>query len=323
MAVYTQLTAAEIGDFLAAYDVGVLRSAKGIAEGVSNSNWLIETERDGASQRFILTVFEARTQAADLPYFLSLLDHLAAKKLPVPRTIHTRDDARMITIRGKPAALIEFLPGISIDEPSPVEARAVGGALAQLHQATQDFPGKRRSSLPLSTCIEMLRAHADRFDEIDPDLARTLPDCGAQLLERWPSDLPEGIIHADLFPDNVLFVDDRVTGLIDFYFACSGLFAYDLAVTHAAWSFGATDHAFRRDIGDALIEGYESRRRLSDAERGALPLLAQGACLRFVATRVEDWFATPSDGLVRRKNPMQFAHRLAFYREQGEAAFTL
>ncbi|MAK99949.1 MAG: homoserine kinase [Erythrobacteraceae bacterium] len=323
MAVYTQLTAAEIGDFLAAYDVGVLRSAKGIAEGVSNSNWLIETERDGASQRFILTVFEARTQAADLPYFLSLLDHLAAKKLPVPRTIHTREGALMREARGKPCALIEFLPGISIDEPETGQAHAVGVALADLHLASSDFPQSRASSLSIPICVQMLRDNVGRFDEIDPRLAAILPDCGTEILELWPADLPEGTIHSDLFPDNVLFVDDRVTGLIDFYFACSGLFAYDLAVTHAAWSFGATDHAFRRDIGDALIEGYESRRRLSDAERGALPLLAQGACLRFVATRVEDWFATPSDGLVRRKNPMQFAHRLAFYREQGEAAFTL
>ena len=167
----------------------------------------------------------------------------------------------------------------------------------------------------------MLRAHADRFDEIDPDLARTLPDCGAQLLERWPSDLPEGIIHADLFPDNVLIVDGAVTGLIDFYFACTGMLAFDLAVTHAAWSFTAKDNVFRPQIGTALMQGYEASRALSPAERQALPILAQAACLRFVATRVEDWFATPADGLVRRKDPMQFVRRLAFYREQGEAAF--
>tara|TARA_B100000678_G_scaffold72298_1_gene59365 strand:- start:747 stop:1718 length:972 start_codon:yes stop_codon:yes gene_type:complete len=323
MAVYTHLTAAEIAEFLDAYDVGVLRSAKGIAEGVSNSNWLIETEREGASRRFILTVFEARTEAADLPYFLSLLDHLAAKDQPVPRTIHTRDGALMREVRGKPCALIEFLAGISIDEPAPAQARAVGIALADLHRAAADFPQSRASSLSIPVCVEMLRDNAGRFDEIDLSLARTIPDCGTGVLERWPADLPEGTIHSDLFPDNVLFVDDAVTGLIDFYFACSGIFAYDLAVTHAAWSFDLADNAFRPDIGRALIEGYESRRTLSDAERAALPLLAQGACLRFVATRVEDWFATPADGLVRRKNPMQFAHRLAFYRERGEAAFTL
>tara|TARA_Y100000815_G_scaffold273358_1_gene304418 strand:+ start:239 stop:1210 length:972 start_codon:yes stop_codon:yes gene_type:complete len=323
MAVYTHLTAAEIADFLDAYDVGDLRSAKGIAEGVSNSNWLIETEREHASQRFILTVFEARTEADDLPYFLSLLDHLAAKGLPVPRTIHTRDGALMREARGKPCALIEFLPGVSVDEPEPAQARAVGIALADLHLAAADFPQSRASSLSLPICVEMLRDNADRFDEIDPQLATIIPDCGAGVLERWPTDLPEGTIHSDLFPDNVLSVGDRVTGLIDFYFACSGILAYDLAVTHAAWSFGLAENAFRPDVGHALIEGYESRRTLSDAERAALPLLAQGACLRFVATRVEDWFATPADGLVRRKNPMQFAHRLAFYRERGEAAFTL
>ncbi|MBD58846.1 MAG: homoserine kinase [Citromicrobium sp.] len=321
MAVYTHLTSADIGQVLAAYDVGALRSAKGIAEGVSNSNWLIETEHEGATRRFILTVFEARTETADLPFFLSLLDHLSARGQPVPRTIHTREDARMIEVRGKPAALIEFLPGISIDEPSPGEARSVGGALAGLHEATQDFAQTRASSLPLTTCVAMLRDHADRFGEIDPQLAAILPDCGAELVERWPDDLPTGTIHADLFPDNVLLVDGAVTGLIDFYFACTGMLAFDLAVTHAAWSFAASDNAFRPGIGAALIGGYEGRRPLSDAERAALPLLAQGACLRFVATRVEDWFATPADGLVRRKDPMQFARRLAFYRTHGEAAF--
>ncbi|MEL7687716.1 homoserine kinase [Citromicrobium bathyomarinum] len=321
MAVYTHLSSSEIAEILSAYDVGSLRSAKGIAEGVSNSNWLVETVQDNAARHFILTVFEARTEAEELPFFLSLLDHLSARGQPVPRTIHTRDDARMITIRGKPAALIEFLPGISIDEPSPIEAGAVGSALAGLHRATGDFPGTRRSSLPLRTCIEMLRAHADRFDEIDPELSRLLPDCGASLLRDWPSGLPEGIIHADLFPDNVLFVNGAVTGLIDFYFACTGMLAFDLAVTHAAWSFTAKENAFRPQIGTALMQGYEASRALSPAERQALPILAQAACLRFVATRVEDWFATPADGLVRRKDPMQFVRRLAFYREQGEAAF--
>ena len=321
MAVYTHLTAGEIARFLARFDVGVLRSAKGIAEGVSNSNWLIETERDGAARRFILTVFEARTEAADLPFFLYLLDHLAGKGQPVPRTIHTRDDANMTLVRGKPAALIEFLPGVSIDDPDEAQAHAVGVALADLHLATRDFTQTRQTSLGIPTCVGMVRDHAERLGEGDPALPDILPDCGASLLESWPDALPDGTIHADLFPDNVLFVGEQVTGLIDFYFACTGLLAFDLAVTHAAWSFTATGNDFRPSIGRALMAGYESRRPLTREERRALPILAQGACLRFVATRVEDWFATPADGLVRRKNPMQFAQRLAFYRDRGEAAF--
>ncbi|MCD1623709.1 homoserine kinase [Citromicrobium bathyomarinum] len=321
MAVYTHLTAGEIARFLARFDVGVLRSAKGIAEGVSNSNWLIETERDGAARRFILTVFEARTDAADLPFFLSLLDHLAGKCQPVPRTIHTRDDANMTLVRGKPAALIEFLPGVSIDDPDETQAHAVGVALADLHLATRDFTQTRQTSLGIPTCVGMVHDHAERLGEVDPALPDILPDCGASLLESWPQGLPDGTIHADLFPDNVLFVGEQVTGLIDFYFACTGLLAFDLAVTHAAWSFTAADNAFRPAIGGALMAGYESRRPLTQEEQRALPILAQAACLRFVATRVEDWFATPADGLVRRKNPMQFAQRLAFYRDRGEAAF--
>ncbi|GAB5348089.1 homoserine kinase [Alteriqipengyuania sp. 357] len=321
MAVYTHLTSTEIARLLDRYDVGALRTAKGIAEGVSNSNWLIETDHAGEARRFILTVFEARTEEKDLPFFLGLLDHLAAQAQPVPRTIHTRDDERMIVVRGKPAALIEFLPGVSIDEPDAAEAHAVGVALAQLHLAARDFQQQRASSLSIPTCVGMLREEAPRFDRIDPALAKILPDCGAGVQAAWPDALPEGTIHADLFPDNVLLVDGRVTGLIDFYFACSGMFAFDLAVTHAAWTFTMADNRFRRDIATSLIEGYESRRALSDEERAALPILAQGACLRFIATRAVDWFATPEDGLVRRKDPMQFAQRLAFYRDQGEAAF--
>ena len=321
MAVYTHLSAAEIEAFLSRYDVGALHSAKGIAEGISNSNWLIETKRDGASHRYIFTIFEARTDPRDLPFFLALLDHLAGKDQPVPRTIHTRDEERMVEVRGKPAALIEFLPGVSIDQPGEEQAHAVGVALADLHSASSDFGRSRESSLSIPACVDMLRAQVDRFDRIDQDLATILPDCGAAILDAWPHDLPQGTIHADLFPDNVLFLQENVTGLIDFYFACTGMLAYDLAVTHAAWCFDLADNSFRPEIGAALIAGYESRRELTAAERTAMPLLAQGACLRFVATRVEDWFATPADGLVHRKDPMQFARRLAFYRKEGERAF--
>ncbi|MBB3033437.1 homoserine kinase [Alteriqipengyuania lutimaris] len=321
MAVYTHLSAAEIEAFLSRYDVGALQSAKGIAEGISNSNWLVETERDGASHRYIFTIFEARTDPRDLPFFLALLDHLAGKDQPVPRTIHTRDGERMVEVRGKPAALIEFLPGVSIDQPGEDHAHAVGAALADLHGASSDFARSRTSALSTPACVDMLRAQEDRFAQIDPELTAILPDCGAAIIDAWPRDLPEGTIHADLFPDNVLFLQTSVTGLIDFYFACTGMLAYDLAVTHAAWCFDLADNSFRPEIGAALIAGYESRRELSSRERAALPVLAQGACLRFVATRVEDWFATPADGLVHRKPPMQFAHRLAFYREEGERAF--
>ncbi|WP_370178360.1 homoserine kinase [Alteriqipengyuania sp.] len=317
MAVYTHLTAAEIEGFLADYDVGELRSVKGIAEGVSNSNWLVETTQG----RFILTMFEARTEAADLPFFLSLLDHLSAKDQPVPRTIHTHTGLQMRDVRGKPAALIEFLPGISIDEPEEPHAFEVGVALANLHLAAQDFPRLRKSSLSIPICVDMLHSRAGQFDAIDQQLAQILPDCGDHIRDILPTDLPQGTIHADLFPDNVLFVDGAVTGLIDFYFAYTGAFAFDLAVLHAAWSFALCDNTFRPDIGSALMAGYESRRALEERERPALPILAQAACLRFVATRVEDWFATPEDGLVRRKDPMQFAERLAFYAQSGDAPF--
>jgi homoserine kinase type II len=275
MAVYTTLSAARLAALIAEYNVGELVSAKGIAEGVSNSNWLIET----SEARFILTMYEARVDAADLPFFLGLLDHLAAKGSPVPRTIHDRTGAAFRFVEGKAVALIEFLPGVSVDEPSPAQARAVDAGLPAL--------------------VERELLH---------------------LTANWPQGLPRSVIHADLFPDNVLLLGDAVTGLIDFYFACNDVTAYDLAVTHSAWCF-AKDGSFKPAIAEALVAGYVARRPLSAAEWEALPVLARGAAMRFLATRAYDWLHTPADALVTRKDPMDFARRLSFYATHGAEAF--
>ncbi len=317
MAVYTTLGAAELAALIGEYGVGTLVSAKGIAEGVSNSNWLIETTQD----RFILTMYEQRVALEDLPFFLGLLDHLAAKGSPVPRTIHDRAGAAFRMVRGKAVALIEFLPGISVDVPRPAQARAVGEALAGLHLNSADFEGERPNTMALPAWRELFSGCGkDGLSSIDP----ALPDLVAEELDllgtAWPSELPRSVIHADLFPDNVLLLGDRVSGLIDFYFACTDLAAYDLAVTHAAWSF-ARDGAFRPEIAEALMQGYSSRRALSQEEHAALPILARGACMRFMATRCYDWLHTPADALVTRKDPLDFARRLAFYRGAGAEAF--
>jgi len=317
VAVYTTLSAAELAELVAEYDVGELVSAKGIAEGVSNSNWLVET----STGRFILTMYEARVELADLPFFLGLLDHLAARGCPVPRTIHDREGAAFRTVRGKAVALIEFLPGVSVDEPSPAQARAVGEALASIHLAAADFSGRRANGLALQQWHDLLsRCGQDGLQAIDPSLPALVERELLYLTAHWPQGLPRSVIHADLFPDNVLLLGNAVTGLIDFYFACNDITAYDLAVTHAAWSF-SKDGGFRPAIADALIEGYVGRRPLSDAERQALPVLARGAAMRFLATRAYDWLNTPADALVTRKDPMEFARRLEFYSREGERAF--
>lgn len=317
MAVYTHLGAEELARLIGEYDVGELVSAKGIAEGVSNSNWLVETTgREGSGTRFILTLYERRIDYADLPYFLDLLDHLAARGCPVPRTMHDRTGASYRMVEGKAAALIEFLPGVSPTRPTPAQAHAVGEVLARLHLAAQDFPRARANAMDFAASAAILDAcGAERLGTIHPDLPAMLaPAHAAAALDL--AALPQSQTHTDLFPDNVLMLGARVTGLIDFYFACTGPMVLDLAVTHAAWSFDAAN-AHDPAIGTALIAGYESVRKLGPAERALFPEVAKGACLRFVASRAEDWLDTPDDALVTRKDPMQFVARWRFYDAAG------
>ncbi len=317
MAVYTHLGAEDLAQLVAQYDVGELVSFKGIAEGVSNSNWLVETTQG----RFVLTMYERRIETADLPFFLGLLDHLSAAGCPVPRTIHDRAGDAWRMVGDKAVALIEFLPGLSPSHPSAAQAHAVGSALARMHGAAGDFPTQRENRLAPPDTLAILQDCGEAaLAAIDPQLPAIL-DTGAEIVAAWPNDLPQSVIHSDLFPDNVLMLGDRVTGMIDFYFACNGAMAYDLAVTHAAWCFDETGRNCDRELGHALVEGYESVRPLEERERAALPLLAEGACLRFIASRAQDWLETPADALVRRKDPMEFMRRLEFYRANGQGAF--
>ena len=322
MAVYTQLSAEALSDLIAQYDVGDLVSAKGIAEGVSNSNWLIETTGSPANgARFILTMYERRIDISQLPFFLGLLDHLAAHDCAVPRTIHDRQGASHRMLDGKAVALIEFLPGVSVDRPTPAQAHAVGQVLARMHAAAQDFSGSRVNDLGPRTSARVLAdCGADALGAIDAALPDTIA-IAQEVAEGWPADLPGSIIHSDLFPDNVLMLGDTVSALIDFYFACNDAMAYDVAVTHAAWSFSGDGRTYRPDVGQALIAGYETVRPLSSQERGAMPVLAQGAALRFVSSRAQDWIDTPADALVTRKDPMDFVRRLKFYRGEGKDVF--
>lgn len=323
MAVYTHLGAEELAALIAHYDVGDLTSAKGIAQGVSNSNWLIETTGpDGAGARYILTMYERRIELSDLPFFLGLLDHLSAKGCPVPRTIHDREGAAFRMEHGKAVALIEFLSGVSPTHPSPAQTRAVGKVLAEMHLASRDFALNRANAMGFAHNLEVLRTCGETgLASIHPDLPAMLgPAQAAAALDL--AALPQAQIHADLFPDNVLMLGDEVTGLIDFYFACTGAMALDLATTHAAWCFDESNR-FRPDLAAALMQGYQSVRPLGGDEREMLPEIAKGAALRFVASRAEDWLDTPEDALVTRKDPMQFALRWHIYDELGEKAFAM
>lgn len=322
MAVYTHLSAEELGELIACYHVGELVSAKGIAEGVSNSNWLVETTgQDGEGARFILTMYERRIELDDLPFFLGLLDHLSGRGCPVPKTIHDRDGAAYRMLDGKAVALIEYLPGVSVDHPTPEQARAVGKALAQMHLASHDFGQTRANDLGIEGSLAILeRCGQVSLAEINSRLP-AMTQVARNLADIWPQGLPQAICHTDLFPDNVLMLGEKVTGMIDFYFACTEAMAYDLAVTHAAWCFDKTGESFSEDVSQALISSYESLRPLNPRERECLPTLAQGACMRFIASRAEDWIETPADALVTRKDPMDFARRLSFYEKAGNSAF--
>jgi homoserine kinase type II len=309
MAVYTHISAEDMTDLIDGYDVGTLVSAKGIAEGVENTNYFIETTKD----RYILTVYEKRVNSDDLPFFLSLLDHLAAKGCPVPRTIHDREGAALRSWNGKFLALIEFLPGLSVSHPTPDQARAVGFALGQMHGAVADFDMARPNSLGPEGWFALAEACGSDLDQIMPGLrARVANECD-YLRENWPSHLQTSVIHADIFPDNVLMIGDTVSALIDFYFACSDIRAWDVAVTHAAWSFEADGTGYNAAVGDALLEAYRTGFGLTVEEEAAFNTLARGACLRFLLTRAWDWLNTSAGALVTRKDPLAFLRRLDHY----------
>lgn len=309
MAVYTHVPAEDMAAFLTRYDVGSLVSAKGIAEGVENSNYLIETTRD----RFILTLYEKRVDEADLPFFMDLLDHLGERGCKVPRFIGDREGGKLQQLGGRPACLIEFLTGVSVTEPTPTQTRAAGEALGALHRAAADFAGTRSNALDPAGWHDLADKCGTDFDRIAPGLGHRVTAELAWLDAHWPVDLPRAVIHADLFPDNVLMLGDDVTGLIDFYFSCADIRAYDLAVTHGAWCFTNDGSAYHADRGSALVAGYDAAFGLSDAERMAFPALCRGAALRFLLTRAYDWINTPADAMVTRKDPLAFLRRLDFY----------
>ncbi len=320
MAVYTHVPAEALAAFLARFDVGELVSAKGIAEGVENSNYLVDT----TGGRFILTLYEKRVAAADLPFFRALTDHLAAKGNPVPRMIADREGEWLHELEGRPACLIEFLPGVSVSHPTPAQAHAAGAALGRMHAGLADFTLERPNSLGVDSWRELLDRCGADLDRIAPGLHFDLAVALDGVLAGWPADytgagfpdatdLPRGAIHADLFPDNVLMRGNAVSGLIDFYFACTDTRAYDLAVMHSAWAFGSDGMPAEPAIGRALLEGYQAASRLSSRERSFMPVLAKGACVRFALTRAWDWLNTPADALVTRKDPLAYMRRLAFY----------
>jgi homoserine kinase type II len=308
MAVYTDVSADDLTRFLAGYDLGALLSYKGIAEGVENSNFLVHTQRGN----FILTLYEKRVAAGDVPFFLALMEHLANRGINCPLPVRNRSGQVLGQVAGRPAAIVTFLDGLWIRRPSNKHCAAVGAALAKLHLAGADFKMKRANALSIDSWRTLYRQADGRADAVQEGLAGTIDGELDHLDKTWPRGLPTGVIHADLFPDNVFFLGDELSGLIDFYFACIDMLAYDLAVCLNAWCF-EPDHSYNVTKGRAMLQAYAQVRALSDAEREALPILARGSALRFLLTRLVDWLAVPEGALVRPKDPLEYFRKLRFH----------
>ncbi|HEX3664992.1 MAG TPA: homoserine kinase [Rhizomicrobium sp.] len=308
MAVYTDLAFDDLGNLLSGYDIGTPKSFKGIAEGVENSNFLLQTDRG----TYILTLYEKRVRAEDLPFFLDLLEHLSRRGIACPQPVRARSGAQWTTLKDRPAALLSFLDGVSLRRPRAGHCAEAGAALATLHSAGADFVSRRANSLSLSGWRKLAESVMTRADSVESGLAQLIATRLDSIEDTWPSGLPAGVIHADLFPDNVLFIGNRISGLIDFYFACDDFYAYDLAVMLNAWCFEPAG-SFNRTRAQSLISAYCQRRPLSNLEKQALPVLAQGAALRFLLTRLQDWLDHDARMLVRPKDPREFAERLRFH----------
>ena len=307
MAVYTEVSDEELAGFLAAYDIGRPLSMKGIAEGVENSNFLLRTEIGS----FILTLYEKRVAVDDLPFFIGLMEHLSAHGLDCPQPVKTRAGSALGRLAGRPAAMVTFLEGLSVRRPLQSHCAAAGAALADLHAFGADFPFLRQNALSLDGWAPLFELARDRAETVSAGLTAFIDAELAFLRENWPRALPSGIIHADLFPDNVLFLGEKA-GLIDFYFACTDAYAYDLAICLNAWCF-EPDGSYNITKGSGMIAAYQAHRQLDATEIAALPILARGAALRFALTRLVDWLNVPPGALVQPKNPAEYVQKLRFH----------
>lgn len=315
MAVYTEVPDGDLAAFIAAYGIGEVVSCKGIAEGVENSNYILHT----TSGSYILTLYEKRVHKEDLPFFLGLMEHLAAKGLNCPTPLKAKDGIALRELCGRPAALISFLDGMWPRRPTEKHCQQVGAALADLHLKGADFKMSRPNNLSVEGWRTLVAHTKDRADEVKPGLAAVITAELDFLSGHWPKDLARGVIHADLFPDNVFFLGDRLSGLIDFYFACTDFLAYDLAICLNAWCFEQTGE-FNVTKARLMIEGYGKARQLPQAELDVLPILARGGALRFLLTRLYDWLNHPPGAFVQPKDPLEYLKKLRFHQQAKSVA---
>ena len=316
MAVYTEVSSTQLAAYLEAFDLGKVLSLKGITGGVENTNYALHTQTGS----YILTLYEKRVAEEDLPFFVGLMDHLAQAGFPCPLPIRNRAGDALGHLAQRPAAMVSFLEGMEISDPAPRHGSAVGATMARMHLLAEDFQIKRTNALAPHGWPELANASADEADSVEAGLRKLIADEMIWTAKHWPKDIPTGVIHADMFKDNVFFLDDQLSGVIDFYFACNDFLAYDIAVAINAWCFNA-DLKFQPDMCAAILQGYQTVRPLETTEKQALPVLARGAALRFLLTRLNDWLNVPEGAVVVPHDPKAFSARLRCFQEAETAEF--
>ena len=316
MAVYTEVTDKALAQFLSRYELGKVLSLKGIAGGVENTNYLLHVEAGS----YILTLYEKRVATKDLPFFIGLMDHLSKAGFPCPQPIRDRNGEALGTLEGRPAAMVSFLEGMEVKQPTADHCRMAGETMAQLHLAAGDFEVKRNNALAPKGWPTLVDASLPSADTVEAGMGELISTEMAYAEENWPNELPSGVIHADMFKDNVFFLEGKLSGVIDFYFACNDFLAYDLAIGLNAWCFD-DKFKFQPKLSQALIQGYQSVRPLSADEIEALPTLTRGAALRFLLTRLNDWLNVPKGALVVPHDPLAFSRRLQFFQTEQAATF--
>lgn len=315
MAVYTNITEEQLEELLNQYSIGCPKALHKITKGIENSNFILETTLG----KYILTIYEKRIDTSDLPFFLQLKQYLAQQQFPCPEPIKTTDDQLIVTVASKPAAIISFLTGKEIFQVRTIHCYEVGKALALLHQQSQGFSMQRANDFGLNRWQIMTESLACNADRLHPGLKDFLLQEMDYLQTNWPTELPTGIIHADLFPDNVFFTNNQFSGMIDFYFACNDLLAFDIAICLNAWCYEPNGE-FNITKSQQLIAGYQQHRPLSSEELAALPILASGAAMRFLLTRLNDWIYPSENALVVPKDPMEYYHKLLFHKGLTKAS---
>jgi len=308
MAVYTKVSDSQLSSLLEKYNIGTAKELKAIEQGIENSNYFLTTDKG----RFILTIYEKRVNKNDLPFFLNLMKHLSSKNIPCPIPIITKNGQSLSEIAGRPCAIVSFLNGRSTRTIRNGHLEELGANLAKMHIASSDFKMTRKNNLSLQSWGELfnqVKPHANKFK---PGLANEIEETLGNLSVNWPSSLYSGVIHADLFPDNVFFEQEKLVGIIDFYFACNDFLMYDIAICINAWCF-ESNFEFNVTKAKRILHSYNKLRNFSEQELDALPILASGAALRFLLTRLHDWFNQVDGALVKPKDPHEYLQKLRFH----------